>query len=652
MKKTKQAAVLGFLLAFLASAAAHAATSIEDFFRLPRYAAMAISPDGQHIAALSPVRGRQNLVILDVPPKQATPLTAFDGKDVVWFRWVNSKRVIFATGSLATRVFDYQGGALFAIDIDGGAVKQLAEGNGIDEKLVSGASAIGHGLRIVRFLPGEGDDFIGQEMTFDQLGRQMGELVRINSRTGRRTNLLLEKPDSAEEEGWVVDNHGIARAMMASGKGRTRIYYRAGEDAPWQKLDEFDSQQPGWTPLAMAEDDKTLYVSAYDGKDKAAIYRYDPAKRAFGEMLARHPQVDLSNLVTDYDGKVVGVSYDADRIGMAFFDGELARVQATVDKAFPDTVNVLSASRDRSRFIVTSFSDRLPSTYYLFDVKKGRIEYLADMSPWIDPKQMSPMKPVRYKARDGLEIPAYLTLPRGSDGRNLPLVVVVHGGPWISGDSWWFDPEVQFLASRGYAVLQPEYRGTTRYGWKHYHASFGQWGLAMQDDVTDGVKWAVAQGIADPKRVCIYGASYGGYAAMMGVAKDPDLYKCGIDYVGVTDLPLLLTATWSDFAYTDYLDYDSKMLVGDVDKDAKRLHDTSPDQLAGRIKVPVLMAYGGADVRVPIEHGTRMKAALDQAGAKYQWMVMDGEGHGFRDPANQKAFYTAVEKFLDKNIGH
>ncbi|HSN19538.1 MAG TPA: prolyl oligopeptidase family serine peptidase, partial [Usitatibacter sp.] len=290
-------------------------------------------------------------------------------------------------------------------------------------------------------------------------------------------------------------------------------------------------------------------------------------------------------------------------------------------------------------------------TFYLFEVKKGRIEYLADRSPWIKPREMSPMKAVRYRARDGLEIPAYLTLPKGSGGKDLPLVVVVHGGPWVEGDSWWFDPEVQFLASRGYAVLQPNYRGTTRYGWKHYHSSFGQWGLAMQDDIADGVKWAVAQGIADPKRVCIYGASYGGYAAMMGVAKTPDLFKCGIDYVGVTDLPLLLSATWSDFAWSDYMDYDAKKLVGDVDKDAKRLRDTSPDMLAGQIRAPVLMAYGGADVRVPLEHGTRMKAALDRAGAKYEWMVMDGEGHGFRDPENQKAFYGAVERFLDRNIG-
>ncbi|HSN22338.1 MAG TPA: hypothetical protein VLS49_16765, partial [Usitatibacter sp.] len=310
MKKNGAIGIRVFLFGLLAACAAHAATPIEDFFRLPRYAAMGISPDGQHIAALSPVKGRQNLVVLDVPPKEAHALTAFDGKDVVWFRWINSKRLMFATGSLATRVFDYQGGALFAIDVDGGDVRQLAEGNGIDEKLESGMSAIGHGLRIVRFLPGEGDDFIAQEMTFDRLGRQMGALVRVNSRSGRRTNIGLGKPDTAEDERWVVDNHGVARALAAKGKGRTRIYYRTGEDAPWQKLDEFDSQSPGWLPLAVADDDRTLYVGAYHGEDRTAIYRYDPGKRAFGEVVARHPQVDLGDLITD-EGKVVGVRYDA-----------------------------------------------------------------------------------------------------------------------------------------------------------------------------------------------------------------------------------------------------------------------------------------------------------------------------------------------------
>jgi dipeptidyl aminopeptidase/acylaminoacyl peptidase len=301
--------------------------------------------------------------------------------------------------------------------------------------------------------------------------------------------------------------------------------------------------------------------------------------------------------------------------------------------------------------LIDSRSDVSPGTFYLYDKRAGKIEWLADSMPWLDPKKLSPVKPVRYKARDGLEIPAYLTVPRGASGKDMPMVVMIHGGPWVSGDHWRFNPEVQFLASRGYAVLQPNFRGTTRYGWKHFSSSFKQWGLAMQDDITDGVRWAIDQGIADPKRICIYGASYGGYAAMMGLAKTPELFKCGINYVGVTDLPLFLTISWSDYAYSDFVSYGAKTMVGDVDRELDQLKKTSPTELAANIQAPVLMAYGAEDRRVPIEHGNRMKAALDRAGKKYQWMVGAGEGHGFRDMRNQEMFYGAMEKFLAENIG-
>jgi dipeptidyl aminopeptidase/acylaminoacyl peptidase len=329
----------------------------------------------------------------------------------------------------------------------------------------------------------------------------------------------------------------------------------------------------------------------------------------------------------------------------------MAAIQKTVDKAFPDSVNQLFPARDHSRVLVYTYSDVSPGAFYLFDGKAGKLEWLVDRMSWIDAKRLSPMKPVRYRARDGLEIPAYLTIPRGSAGKALPMVVMVHGGPWIAGDRWHFNPEVQFLASRGYAVLQPNFRGTTRYGWKHFSSSFRQWGLAMQDDVTDGVRWAIDQGVADPQRVCIYGASYGGYAAMMGLAKTPELFKCGIDYVGVTDLPFFLTVSWSDYAYSDFISYGAKVMVGDVDRDLEQLKKTSPVELADRIKAPVLLAYGGVDRRVPIDHGTRMRAALERAGQKPEWMVGEGEGHGFREMKNKVMFYSAMEKFLGENIG-
>jgi len=300
---------------------------------------------------------------------------------------------------------------------------------------------------------------------------------------------------------------------------------------------------------------------------------------------------------------------------------------------------------------VAAHSDVLPGSFYLFDLKSGKLEWLADSAPWINPRQMAPMQQVRYKARDGLEIPAHLTLPKGSEGKNLPLVVVVHGGPWVPAEGWRFDPEAQFLASRGYAVLQPEFRGTMGYGWKHFSSSFKQWGRAMQEDVTDGVRWAIDQGIVDPNRVCIYGASYGGYATMMGLVKDPDLYKCGINYVGVTDLDLFTSATWSDFAYSEWLQHEVKEMFGDMSTERERLMAVSPVEHAGKIKAAVLMAYGAADVRVVPEHGTRMRSALQKYDRKVEWMMVEGEGHGYRDPENQKMFYGAMEKFLDQYIG-
>ncbi len=645
-------ALVAMAAACCAAVAADDKPSIEDLFKPAKYASMRISPDGKYLAALAPVAGRQNLIVIDIAKRDPIVITSLPNKDVVTVSWINSRRLLFRTGTIGERVFDSRGGAILAVDRDASQLRVVSEGDDT-ERNTGGIRVTFRFLEPVRFLPGDTDDIIVQEYVAAQ-DRTVtpGTLYRMDTRSGRKTTLSDGKPESANSESWVVDRNGVARALTTVVENTVRIWYRAGVDSAWRKLDEFDPLASGnWRPVAMADDGKRLIVSTHrDGRDKAALALYDPATKTFVETMASHPQVDLEQLLSDKEG-VRGVAYDADRGGAAWFDADIASVQAMVDKTFPDHVNSLSWSLDKSKFVIFSYSDVAPGTFYLYDKSARKIEYLADRMPWIDPKKMAHMRAVRYAARDGLEIPAYLTLPRGSEGKNLPLVMVIHGGPWVHGDGWYFNPEAQFLASRGYAVLQPNYRGTLHYGWKHYSSSFKQWGLTMQDDITDGVKWAVAQGIADPKRVCIYGGSYGGYATMMGLAKDPDLYKCGINYVGVTDLPLMLGATWSDFAYSDFIKFSAKRLMGDPDKDEAQLKATSPDLLADRIKAPVLMAYGGADVRVPIEHGTRMKAALERAGNKPIWIVADGEGHGFRDMKNQVMFYGAMEKFLAENIG-
>jgi dipeptidyl aminopeptidase/acylaminoacyl peptidase len=646
MRFARLAAAL--LLAVAAGALAEP-LSVERLFQKARFAAMTISPDGKTIAALAPVGPHQNLVLLDAATKKPTPLTNFSDRDIVSVSWVNSRRLMVRTGSIGVRDFDFRGGGLFAIDIDGSDGRMLSEG-GSDERAVPGTRVTPHALSVIRPLPGEGDDIIAQDVVYAAEGAKVGELFRVNTRTGRRTSISFGKPDSGNSERWIVDRNGVARVLVVSAEGRLRTHYRAGPDAPWQKLDEFSQLEQRWTPLAVADDDKTLLVADRRTRDKAAIVSYDPATHTFGAVLAEHPQVDLNNLILSTDGSPVGVRFEADRHGVAWFDEGLARLQAIVDKGLPNTINVLNWSRDRERVVVYAYSDVLPGSFYLLDTRAGKMEWLVDVAPQIRPRDMSAMRPVHYAARDGLDIPAYLTLPKDGPEKNLPMVVVVHGGPWVAGQTWRFSSEAQFLASRGYAVLQPNFRGTTRYGWKHFSSSFGQWGLAMQDDITDGVKWAIEQGIADPGRVCIYGASYGGYATMMGLAKDPDLYRCGVNYAGVTDIDLYLNATWTDYSQSDYLRYTAQVYVGDSKRDAERIKATSPVEQAHRIKVPVLMAYGASDRRVPIEHGQYMRAAMEKNGLKPVWITADGEGHGFNDMKNLRIFYDAMSEFLEQNL--
>jgi dipeptidyl aminopeptidase/acylaminoacyl peptidase len=293
----------------------------------------------------------------------------------------------------------------------------------------------------------------------------------------------------------------------------------------------------------------------------------------------------------------------------------------------------------------------VPRLFFLYDVRAGKLVTLGNSRPDIDARKSADMEPVHYAARDGLDIPAWLSVPRGAERRNLPLVVLVHGGPHVRGRVWGWDPEVQFLASRGYAVLEPEFRGSTGYGQALFKAGWKQWGLAMQDDVADGVKWAIAQGLVDPKRVCIAGASYGGYAVLMGLIRDPDLYRCGVDWVGVTDLDLLFTSRWSD-ADAVWKKYGMTKLIGDPVADAARFKATSPSDNASRIHAPVLLAYGEKDVRVPLEHGERLRDALmKQPGAKVEWVVYKDEGHGWRYVENNLDFWNRVATFLDANIG-
>ncbi|MGZ5685091.1 MAG: alpha/beta hydrolase family protein, partial [Usitatibacter sp.] len=345
-----------------------------------------------------------------------------------------------------------------------------------------------------------------------------------------------------------------------------------------------------------------------------------------------------------------------DKPGIAWVNEDMAKLQKQVDASLPGMINYLTRSEENSkRLLIFSQSDVDSGRYYLLNREPLGMEELMATRPWLKPELMSPVKYMPYNARDGLQIPAWVTIPKDSAGKNLPLVVHVHGGPWLrvyGWTSWTRYAENQFFASRGYVVLEAEPRASGGFGKKLLSAGYKQFGQAMQDDLTDGVMELVKQGIVDRNKVCIYGGSYGGYASLWGVIKDPDLYRCAVPWVALTDLALWQTATWTDFAQNRRYNYQPQFdkQVGSARTEKEFLDKYSPYLHADRIKVPVLLAMGEDDRRVPIDHGSKMKSALITAGVKYDYVIYPREGHGFNKDENVFDFFKRVEKFLAENL--
>jgi dipeptidyl aminopeptidase/acylaminoacyl peptidase len=344
----------------------------------------------------------------------------------------------------------------------------------------------------------------------------------------------------------------------------------------------------------------------------------------------------------------IGVEFDDAGHRSEFFDAKApeAKLYKMLTQAFPGhAVRVTSQTTDGSKAIVHVWSDRSPGDDYVFDLKTMNADHLLTSRTWLDPATQAVRKGIALKARDGLPLRGYVTLPHGTDGKNLPMVVMPHGGPFGIFDRWGFHSEAAMLAAAGYAVLQVNFRGSGNHGLAFEHAGRNQWGKAMQDDVTDATRWSIEQGIADPARICIHGTSYGAYAALMGAAKEPSLYRCASGYVGVYDLAALHTS--GDIRDSGSGDTYLQQWVGKPED----LADVSPTRLADKIKVPVLLASGGEDRRAPSTQSDMMEKALKRAGVPVQHIHFSQESHGFYKPAHQKEYFTALLEFLDRNIG-
>jgi dipeptidyl aminopeptidase/acylaminoacyl peptidase len=645
------------LLSMLATAGAAGAPlpPIEHFFENAAFSGARLSPDARSLAAKIGRAGRRDaLAVIDLATRRARVVAEFSDADIGQFQWVNNERLLYDVGDKHAAQGDtIYGRGLYAVDRDGGRYRQLARrGAGrISERTV--ASMLDFNVAMLDQHGAQDSPYVYvKRYTYENQDLRHVDLLRLDTVSGRATT--VPRPAGAQE--WLLDQHGEPRIVTSLERDQAALYVRDGDN--WRKFasaNAYTGNGGDLAPLGFAPDG-TLHVVARAGADKAALYRYDlaAARRAAAPLVAL-ADYDFNGSLVIASGKLLGVQVLTDARATVWFDDAMKALQQRVDALLPATVNLVTpAARAQTPWLlVESYSDVQPRTWRLFNADTGALDKVGSAHAAIDPSRMGLQEALRYKARDGLPIPAWLTLPHGSGRKNLPLVVLVHGGPWVRGTEWGWQPDAQFLASRGYAVLEPEFRGSVGFGDRHFRAGIKQWGLKMQDDIADGARWAIAEGIADPRRICIAGASYGGYAALMGLINDPALYQCAINWVGVTDIGLMYTGAWgaaSDLP-DDYKRYGMPELIGDPARDARQLAATSPLAQAARIRQPLLLAYGGADERVPYYHGVRFRDAVKATNAQVDMVMYDDEGHGWALPKNRIDFWTRVEKFLDKNIG-
>ncbi len=638
------------------------AVPTDVFFRFAAMGRPVLSPSGRYAAmAIAGPDGDTALGIVDL--QDATPrpkgVARLDRGSIIGIEWVNEDRLVFGTLDPQLGLGEQRPSGLLAVGRDGSNFRRLISSRFITEAGSMAREPLAWNHRLQRTLRDGSADIIVERFKWED-ERQLAsaapgyvttDLLRMNTETNAARVIEREPPEYAVS--WVVDAKGQPRVATSVRENKATVYWKDADKGwvPIQSSALFSLLPGQFEPLAVGPDQK-LYVKAA-GRDAAGamtLSTFDPATRQLREQpLVALPGFDFEGSpLFSGDGRLVGVSFLSDAPGAAWFDPQIKALQASIDKLLPHTNNLLGLRQvDAKRVLVSAESDRQPPLYFVYDRDAGKLTLIGASRPWVDPARMATRDFLRIKTRDGLEMPIHVTKPAGKGP--WPLVMLVHGGPNVRGGHWAWDADSQFLASRGYLVVEPEFRGSTGFGYRHYRAGWKQWGLAMQDDVTDAARWAIAQKLADPDRVAIAGASYGGYATMMGLAKEPQLFKAGVNWVGVTDIELMYSVSWSDLGDIGRR-YFLPQLVGDLEKDKAQLDATSPLKQAARIKQPVLMAYGAEDRRVPIVHGEKMRDALQKNGTPVEWIAYAEEGHGWLKASNRVDFWNRVEAFLARHL--
>lgn len=637
------------LCAGLLAAPGASAVNVDAYIKKDRFNAVKISPDGDYLAATVPFEDKTALVILRrVDNKVTANFRLEKNTHVADFWWVNPERVVISMarkfGALDQPQLD---GNLYAINADGTqpgllvgqSVQGAGPGTKIQPKKVEQIAAF-----VVDDLPNDDKNIIISVQPFADDPYTRAE--KLDVYTGRRSPLARAPVRNAD---FITDNRGLVRFASGFGTDRVRkLYYRKSESDEWEMISAENTGEGIEYPIGFSADDKTAYFQAERKSGPDAIVAYDIATQKRTDLLL-DAKVDPAGFIYRSNSATpVGAFFVDGKRLTRFFDAAApeARLYKSLESAFGgDPVLVTSRTSDQRLALVEVSGGNNPGDFFLFDTVAKKAEHLLSRRDWFDPAEMAEKRSISLKARDGLSLQGYLSIPKGSSGKNLPMVVMPHGGPYGVQDPWDFDVEAQMLAAAGYAVLQVDFRGSSGYGRAFVRAGAREWGGKMQDDVTDATRWAIQQGVADSGRICIYGASYGAYAALMGAAKEPALYRCAAGYVGVYDLPSMHNT--GDIQRRGSGETYLREWIGSREE----LGAVSPTRMAERIKVPVFLAAGGEDQRAPISHSEMMERALRKAGTPVETLYYDTEGHGFYTEAHQREYYTKLLVFLARSLG-
>jgi dipeptidyl aminopeptidase/acylaminoacyl peptidase len=598
----------------------------EVLFGNPEKTLPRISPDGGQLAYLAPVDGVLNVWVGSIETNDYRPVTRDDYRGIRIHFWSkDGGRILYLQD-----VGGDENWRLYAVDLEVGQTRELTPFEGVQVQVVAQSKR-----RPLELIVG-----------MNRENPELHDAYRLDLDSG---DLELVAKNPGNVIGWVADaDLRVRGAMAATPEGGFDLLVREDTDSEWQKILTWDREDSLTSaPVGFSGDGRRLHLKDSRGVNASRLVTLDLESNEV-RPVAEDPYYDVGEVLLHPDTyEIQAISFDKARSEWLVLDEEVREDFAAIQKLHPGDFSVLGRSRDEDTWVVGFTADDGPTAFFAYDRRDRTGTHLFDDRPELARYELASMRPISYETRDGLTIHGYLTLPPGTDGKDLPLVLNVHGGPWAR-DHWGYDPEAQWFANRGYACLQVNYRGSTGYGKQFLNAGDKEWGAKMHDDLVDAVEWAVREGIADRERLAIYGGSYGGYAALVGATFTPELFKCAVDIVGPSNL---ITLIESIPPYWRPMIMQFHDRVGNPETEREFLESRSPLFKADEIKIPLLIAQGAHDPRVKQAESEQIVAALEERGLDYEYLLFNDEGHGFARPENRLKFYAAAEKFLAKHLG-